>query len=286
MKVALVSLDPSWEDVSANLDACRSRIQRAAKLGAELVVFPEMTLTGFSMNATSSAEHVGDSSSIRALADAAVDNRVNVAFGMVLHGSQRPRNAMVVLDGHGELRAVYGKVHPFSLGGEHEHFEAGDELVVTDLDGMAFGLAICYDLRFPEMFAAMAGDCDVILVIASWPAPRIEHWFALLRARAIESQCYVVAVNRTGADGAGMDHPPSSCVFGPGGDALEPAAADGDIAVFDVDPAVVRAYRSKLSFLPDRVPAVYARPVTRGQSATDAADATGAAGTADAAGAS
>lgn len=263
MKVALVSLDPAWEDVLANLETCRARVRRAAELGAGLVVFPEMALTGFSMNATSSAEHVGDSSSIRALADAAVASGVGVAFGMVIHGERRPRNAMVVLDGHGVQRAVYGKVHPFALGGEHEHYEAGDELVVAELDGVAFGLAICYDLRFPELFRAMAADCDALLVIASWPVQRIEHWFALLRARAIESQCYVVAVNRTGADGAGMDHPPSSCVFGPGGESVAAVATDGDIAVFDVDPAVVRAYRSKLPFLPDRVPAVYARPVKR-----------------------
>jgi omega-amidase len=283
VKVALVSLDPTWEDVAANLDACRARIQRAAELGAELVVFPEMVLTGFSMGATSSAEHAGDSPSIRSMADAAVASGVCVAFGMVLHGTQRPRNAMVVLDEHGVQRAVYGKVHPFSLAGEHAHFEAGAELVVADLAGVAFGLAICYDLRFPELFAAMAADCDAFLVIASWPAPRIEHWFALLRARAIESQCYVVGVNRTGADGAGMDHPPSSCVFGPGGDAMEPVTTHGDIAVFDVDPAIVRAYRSKLRFLPDRVPAVYARPVTHAPPAAGPADAAHAVDTAGAA---
>jgi omega-amidase len=260
MKVALVSLDSLWEDKAGNLELCRERVARAAALGADLVAFPEMTLTGFTMNATSAAEPAGESLRVWVLAAAAAEHRVHVAFGVVLEGEQRPRNTLVVVDREGGERARYAKVHPFSRAGEHVHYERGLDAVVVDLGGVRLGLSICYDLRFPEFYAAMAQSCDALLVAASWPAARIEHWLTLLRARAIEAQCCVLGVNRTGRDGAGVEHPASSRAFGPGGESLAPVAADGDIELFAVDAGAVREYRQSFPVLQDRVPSIYARP--------------------------
>jgi omega-amidase len=263
MRVALVSLDPEWEDKVASLERCRERIARAAALGAELVAFPEMTLTGFTLNATAITEAAGDSETITAFSALAAAHQVAVAFGVVLDGRDRPRNALVVVDGAGVERARYDKIHPFTNGGESLHYERGEDPVLVDLGGVAFGLSICYDLRFPELYAALAGECDVHLVIASWPAARIEHWLTLLRARAIEGQCYVLGVNRTGRDGHGVDHPRSTRAFGPTGEPLAAVAADGDVELYDIDAAYVRAHRNRFPVLPDRLPATYRRPPKR-----------------------
>jgi omega-amidase len=260
MNVALVSLDSLWEDKAGNLQLCRDRIRRAVALGADLVVFPEMVLTGFTMNVTSASEPPAGSPTLQAFSAAAAEHAVNVAFGMVLDGEQRPRNTLVVMDREGRERARYAKLHPFTYGGEHVHYERGRDAVVVELAGVRFGLSICYDLRFPEMYAAVAQECDVFLVAASWPAVRIEHWLTLLQARAIEGQCCVLGVNRTGLDGSGVEHPPSSRAFGPAGERLEPVAVDGDIELFAIDAGVVRRYRERFPVLPDRIPAVYSRP--------------------------
>jgi omega-amidase len=263
MRVALISLDPVWEDKAASLELCRERIATAAALGADLVAFPEMTLTGFTLNATAITESAGESETINAFSAAAAAHHVAVAFGVVLDGRDRPRNALVVVDGEGVERARYHKIHPFTNGGEPLHYERGDDPVVVELGGVAFGLSICYDLRFPELYAAVAESCDAYLVIASWPAARIEHWLTLLRARAIEGQCCVLGVNRTGRDGNGLDHPRSTRAFGPTGEPLAAIAVEDDVELFDVDAASVRAYRDRFPVLPDRSPATYQRPPKR-----------------------
>jgi predicted amidohydrolase len=125
------------------------------------------------------------------------------------------------------------------------------------LDDVAFGLAVCYDLRFPVMFAALAPECDALLVIANWPGRRIAHWETLLRARAIESQCAVLGINRTGTDGNGIDYPRSSHAFAADGSALEAVVCDGVIDVVDVDPAATRAYRDAFPVLTDARPELY-----------------------------
>jgi predicted amidohydrolase len=264
MRVAMVSLDQAWEAPGENLAACRAAAARAADLGAELVVFPELTLTGFTMNATPFAEDPRASPTIDAFAKIAADLGVHSAFGVALQGDARPRNTLVVVNRAGEEVARYAKVHPFTWAGEDAAYEGGGELVVACLDDVAYGLAVCYDLRFPGMFAALAPRCDALLVIANWPGRRITHWEALLRARAIEGQCAVLGVNRTGSDGKGIAYPRSSLGFAPDGTPLTPLASDHVIDVVTVDAEAVRACRTSFPVLRDARPDVYSRVNRRG----------------------
>ena len=257
MRIALASIDQLWEQKDGNLQLCRSAAQRAAARGAELIVFPEMTLTGFTMNAEAIAEPAHASSSIASMAMIARELQVAVAVGVVLQGRTRPENTLVVIDQHGAEVARYAKIHPFSHADEHEHYAGGDAAVHARVGDLVLGLTICYDLRFAELYNALARSCDAILVIANWPAARIDHWRALLIARAIECQCYVVGVNRTGSDGNGIAYAMSSYVVDPRGVLLEPDAEDGDIAVFTLDAALVASYRRAFPVLQDRRPALY-----------------------------
>lgn len=257
MRVALVSLEQQWEDKAENLSRCRALARRAAALHADLVVFPEMTLTGFTMNATSVAEHPADSPTIHAFAALARELRVALAFGVVLHGSARPTNSMCVVGAAGAELARYAKIHPFSHAHEDVHYEGGSALATAVIDDVAWGLSICYDLRFPELYTALAATCDALLVIANWPSPRIAHWNALLVARAIDAQCYVVAVNRTGTDGNGMHYPRSSQVIDPRGERVAPIAVDGEVELFTIDARTVEAYRRAFPALRDRRPELY-----------------------------
>jgi predicted amidohydrolase len=146
----------------------------------------------------------------------------------------------------------YRKIHPFSYSGEHERYDAGDQLTTVDVDGVRCSLFVCYDLRFADEFWAVADRTDCYLVPANWPAARREHWRTLLRARAIENQAYVVGVNRVG-EGGGLAYAGDSAIIGPFGEELADGADAGEaVLLADVDPAHVAEVRARYPFLSDR----------------------------------
>jgi predicted amidohydrolase len=257
VKIALASLDQAWEDKSANLRRCRELCGSAAERGADFVVFPEMTLTGFTMRAAAVAEPHESAPTTDAFAGLAREHELNIAFGVVLQGEQRPLNSLVVVDRTGSELARYAKIHPFSFVDEDEHYDAGDTLARACVADTTFGLTVCYDLRFPELYSSLAADCEALLVIANWPERRIEHWYALLRARAIDSQAFVVGVNRTGTDENGIVYPRSSRIYGPLGDRLQPEEPLDELEFFTIDPAVATRYRTAFPILRDRRPDLY-----------------------------
>ena len=144
----------------------------------------------------------------------------------------------------------YDKRHLFTYGGEHHTYTPGSQRTVVEWRGMRFLLQVCYDLRFP-VWSRNRGDYDVALYVASWPTPRVEAWKALLRARAIENQCYVVAVNRVGEDPS-CQYCGGSAVIDPYGKTLA-ACEDGCAceaeAVIDID--VLEDFRKKFPVLGD-----------------------------------
>jgi predicted amidohydrolase len=257
MRIALVSLDQAWEDKPANLERCAQHAAAAAVAGADLVVFPELTLTGFTMNAAAVAEAEDESPTVAAFRDLARAHDLHIAFGVALHGERHPRNTVVVLGRNGVELGRYAKLHPFSHADEDEHYEPGDSTTVVRIARMNTGLTICYDLRFPELYSSLAPSCDAILVIANWPAPRIEHWHTLLRARALDCQCFIIAVNRTGTDGTGMNYPRSSCIVHPRGTVLQPDQAAGELDIYAIDAGAAAQYRRTFPTLRDRRPDLY-----------------------------
>lgn len=257
MKVGIASLDQQWEDKPANLLRCRQLVARAAAFDADLVVFPEMTLTGFTMNAQAVAEPADDSPTIAAFKDLAREHNIHIAFGVVLHGDRKPQNTLVSVGRTGVELGRYAKIHPFSHADEDQYYEAGTELVTVTVARVTIGLTICYDLRFPELYSALAPSCTALLVVANWPDSRIGHWDTLLAARAIDCQCFVIAVNRTGHDGRGTRYPRSSQVRDPRGEPVPPDRTDDELDIFSLDPRIVIRYRRSFPTLRDRRPGLY-----------------------------
>lgn len=251
MRVAALQSEVVWEDPEANFERLRPWVAAAAGAGARLLVLPEMYSYGFSMETERIAEPV-DGPSTRFLIEEAE------RFGLWLAGSlpeqpegaDRPHNTLVVAGPGGEVHR-YHKIHPFSYAGENEHYQAGDRFVSVVIEGLCFTLFICYDLRFADEFWATAVETDVYLVVANWPERRRHHWQALLLARAIENQAYVVGVNRVG-EGGGLVYHGDSRIIDPMGEVLAAAAGRETLLIAEVDAATVRQTRQKLPFLLDR----------------------------------
>jgi predicted amidohydrolase len=251
MKVAAVQHDIVWEDPSATFALVEPMIAKAAAEGARLVVLAEMFSTGFSMDTQKIAEPV-DGLSTRFLVDQAARHGVWVAGSLPERpeGQSRPYNQLVLAAPDGSTHR-YAKIHPFSYAREEERFTAGTERVTVDVEGVACSLFVCYDLRFADELWALAPTTHCYLVVANWPEARRAHWRALLVARAIENQAYVVGVNRVG-HGGGLDYVGDSQIVDPLGEVLVEATGEEAVLVADVDPARVAEVREKFPFLADR----------------------------------
>jgi predicted amidohydrolase len=252
VKVAALQHDIVWEDRDATLRHLAPQVAAAAAAGARLVVLTEMFATGFSMDTHRTAEHL-DGPTVTWLHDRAATYDVWLAGSVPLLGAERalPTNALLVVGPDG-TRHRYDKVHPFSYAGEHERFAAGEvPAVVAEIEGVRFGLTVCYDLRFADQYWALARDVDAYLVVANWPDARRHHWRALLDARAVENQAYVVGVNRVG-EGGGLGYAGDSRVVDPTGEVLAAAAGGETMLLADLDPDVVTAIRTRFPFLQDR----------------------------------
>jgi predicted amidohydrolase len=264
MKIALVQFDCKLGDVDANVAAMVGHIAAAARDGADLVVFPETSDTGYDMPTIRRRAGPADrSAATRAsLAAAARAHGVNVIAGLTLaEPDGRICNASAAFARDGTLLGEYRKIHLFGgeTNREQDVFEAGDARRVVDLDGARVGMMICYDLRFPELARSLVLDgADVLVIVAAWPMARVDHWRLLSAARALENQCAVVAVNRAGFDGAGGAMGGRSSAFGPSGECLcDCDDASPRTVGCAIDPESIRAARRQFPWLRDRRPEMY-----------------------------
>jgi predicted amidohydrolase len=250
MKVAAVQHDIVWEDADETRERVRPLIAAAADEGARLIVLSEMFATGFSMNPEKVAEDEGGPSE-QFLLDRAADHNAYLIATIAQRGADgRYRNNAVVAAPDGTVHR-YAKIHPFSFAGEHERYAAGEKHLTVPIDDLNVSLFVCYDLRFADEFWALAERTDLYVVPANWPQPRHEHWRALLKARAIENQAYVLGVNRVGP-AKDLPHIGGSALIDPMGQALVEGGADEAVLVADADSGVVAEIRAKFPFLADR----------------------------------
>jgi len=254
MRIALVSLDQIWQDKKANFDRCFSIMANAKSSGCELVIFPEMTLTGYSLNMSAVAEPDDQSLTLNWFQEASSTIGLASIFGACLcdPATGRPRNTLCMARPDSETLIIYSKIHPFSFAGEDKVLEAGNHIGIAQIGEMNIGAAICYDLRFPELYAVMANQCDAIITIANWPTLRVSHWRSLLVARAIENQCFMFGVNRIGIDGNGLNYQKSSIVVTPDGELLEPVIPGHELDIYDIEPSDAATYRALFPTLRDK----------------------------------
>ena len=248
MRIGLIQYSPSWENKEVNKEKL---LQLTVGVdGVELFIFPEMTLTGFTMKSQNVSEGIqGDS--FRFFSELAKSKHSHIIAGVVENSKNHFYNTLIHILPNGDLVKIYRKIHPFTYSGENEHYSAGSRPAISKIKKWKIGLTICYDLRFPELFRKYGKKrAHLIVNIANWPDTRIEHWNTLLKARAIENQCYVAGVNRVGDDPK-LHYTGCSSVFDPMGKELVSVENEEKLITLKIDKNYVKEVRDNFPFLDD-----------------------------------
>ena len=259
VKVAAVQMASS-PHVGSNLTEAERLIDLAAEQGAKIVVLPEYfcIMGAKDTDKVNVREKVGDGPIQRFLAKMAKEHKIWLIGGSVPLVSNYPnkvRNSCIVFNDKGEQVARYDKIHLFGLdlGTEHYHeentIESGDKVVVVDTPYGKIGLSICYDLRFPELYRAM-GEVDMIVVPAAFTETTGKaHWETLVRARAIENLCYVIASAQGGYHISGRETHGNSMIVDPWGVILDRLPRGSGIVIANINPHYQQSLRASLPAL-------------------------------------
>lgn len=253
MKLAIVQMNILFGEPEKNFAEVEKYIEEASKSEVDVIVFPEMWNTGYALD---QLIELADEDGLRTkalLSRLAKKHNVNIVGGSVATKKEnRFYNTMYVTNKSGDIIAEYDKAHLFKLMDEHLFMEQGQRENIFELDGTTCGGVICYDLRFPEWVRihTLAG-AKVIFVPAEWPKKRIDHWQVLLQARAIENQCFVVAVNRVGDD-PNNEFNGHSMVVAPWGEVLMKDQTDEGMYFLEIDLHEVESVRKRIPIYQDR----------------------------------
>jgi len=246
LQVAVVQFDLVWESKQANLDRCDFIFQNIGE--ASLIVLPEMFTTGFSMNVKSLAEPM-DGPTVDWMSSRAEKLNAAIAGSAIIEENGNFYNRMIWATPDGNIQ-WYDKRHLFAIGDEHLNYTPGGQRVTIEWKGWRIRPLICYDLRFP-VWSRNQDNYDLLLYVANWPSPRHHVWKNLLIARALENQCWCVAVNRTGSDGMGLSYLGDSVLIDPRGTA-EWLGNQEVVRTFSLSYLELHTFREKFPILRDR----------------------------------
>lgn len=257
MKLGCIQLQVAFGDVEKNFSRVEEFIREAANKGAEIVILPEMWNTSYALEKLEGLADVDGERTKAFLSQLAKELHVHIVGGSVAtKKGDKFYNTMLVYNNEGELVGEYDKAHLFRLMDEHLHLSSGNtqnNFKLGDLDAAG---VICYDIRFPEWLRLHAlNGAKVLFVSAQWPTARIDHWKTLLQARAIENQCFVVAVNRISRNKDNFNG--QSMVIEPWGEILWTGGEDEELAIVDVDFTKVDEVRTRIPVYDDRRPELY-----------------------------
>jgi len=249
MRVALAQFDIVWEDPKSNLEKIKSFISN----DMDLLVFPEMFLTGFTMEPQAVAELMGGEH-IQSLQDLADEYEIGIMGSLVVEEDGKLYNRMILFSPN-QPKQTYDKRHLFTFGGEGRNYTSGsnDGLFRFRKNGEEWKICarICYDLRFPGWCRNMS-DYDLIVFVASWPEKRHHAWLNLIQARAIENQAYAIGVNRIGKDGNDLSYLGGSLAVDYNGEILINSGEKEGTKTVILEKEKMLHYREKLPFLQDR----------------------------------
>ena len=209
IKITIVQSDIIWENKTANLikyDNVLSKITEET----DLIVLPEMFSTGFLMNPEKFSENT-EGEAFTWLKNKSVEKNCVITGSIITKDNNKYYNRLIWFEPNGNSD-FYDKRHLFSFAGEDKHYTSGNKLLIKEIKSWKIRPLICYDLRFP-VWSRNRNNYDILIYIANWPERRKDAWSTLLKARAIENQCFVVGVNRIGIDGSGINHSGDSVVL-------------------------------------------------------------------------
>lgn len=223
LSITLIQSDIHWHKIDANLAAFEEKIWNAEK--SDVILLPEMFNTGFSMDARSMAERM-NGKTFKWLRNMSRQSGALLVGSYLVYENSNYYNRLISMEPDGNYSS-YDKRHLFRMTGEDKVFAAGNKIQIHEIKGWKINALICYDLRFPvwsrNIYDADTDSFlyDVLIYVANWPATRISAWDILLKARAVENNCYSVGLNRVGKDGIGVDYNGHSNIADPKGDIFE-----------------------------------------------------------------
>jgi len=256
-KLGLAQMEFRFGDPDENLSRVGDRVQRARAAEVDIVLFPELWASGYDLeHSTDHAAPLGEGM-FESVSELAREHELVIGGSLLEMDGGDIYNTFTLYDGEGTLLAHYRKIHLFRLLDEEKWLTAGDEIVQVDTRWGSIGLSTCYDLRFPEMYRAYAlAGVKLILIVAEWPQSRIDHWWKLLQARAIENQVYVAAVNKVGySQGAKLGG--QSAVIDPWGEVMVRGDRDESLLTATIDLDEVEKTRRAIPVFKDRNPDAY-----------------------------
>ena len=258
LKISLGQMQIALARPADNLAKARRMIGAAAADGAQLILLPELWSTGYDLeNARAQATALDDGIFAQVAAEAG-EQEIAIYGSLLERRGDAVMNCAAFYDASGELRGVYRKIHLFRLFDEHLWLGEGETATLLEAAWGATGLAICYDLRFPELFRRYAVNhgAKLMLLCAEWPLARVSHWRTLLQARAIENQCFVAATNSCGETG-GTVFGGHSMLIDPWGQIIAEAGEDECLLTAEIDLDEVARVRETIPVFEDRRPDAY-----------------------------
>jgi predicted amidohydrolase len=248
MKVALIQTELHWENPEANRNQFEKLINAITEK-VDLIVLPEMFSTGFTMNPIKVSESMSGET-IQWMISLAHSKASAIVGSLVIEENKHYYNRLVFVFPSGEIKK-YDKKHLFTLAGEDKIYTAGNEKQIIEYLDFKICLLICYDLRFP-VFSRNTEAYDALIYVANWPKLRVNAWNILLKARAVENQCFAIGVNRIGSDNNNHEYVGHSQIVDCLGNyILEPQETEG-VFITNLDKKDMLEIRKKLDFLADR----------------------------------
>lgn len=252
LSFTLIQTKLFWEDSTSNLEMLASKIG-SIKEKTQVVVLPEMFSTGFSMQPKLFAEKM-DGKTVQWMKQQASKNNIILCGSVIIEEDNKFYNRFIWMQPNG-IYATYNKKHLFAFAGENNHYTAGANQIITQTNGIKVKPLICYDLRFPVWARQQSNNpadmYDVLLYVANWPERRNHAWKSLLVARAIENQCYVIAVNRVGNDGNDISHSGDSMIINPLGEVVYCKTNEEAIFTYTINKHEIEEVRTKFPFYKD-----------------------------------
>ncbi|MCC6148287.1 MAG: carbon-nitrogen family hydrolase [Anaerolineaceae bacterium] len=255
--ISLAQMNIKQGDVKANFSSVLTSIAEAAASDSELLLLPELWSSGYDL-ANRSKYHRKNQHILPELLKAAQKHRLWIGGSWIEEDHGDFFNTFVLINSRGEIACKYSKVHLFGLMDEPQWFKGGRSMQVADFPWGKMGMAICYDLRFPELFRSYGLEgIPATILVAQWPARRINHWETLLKARAIENQMYMIAVNSVGQIG-GEIFGGKSMVINPWGETLVEGSTEyPSLLTTEINLDEVQGIRQSMPVFKDRRPEVY-----------------------------
>lgn len=258
LNISLAQMRIALGDTRRNYGVMNDMAVEASRRGSHLLVLPELWSTGYALQQSRELATQLNSGMFTQVTTVAKQNNISIVGSILEKRGLEVANSAAFFAPNGRMMGVYRKIHLFGLMDEDKWLQPGSAPLSIDLPWGTTSIAICYDLRFPELFRRYAVEgAKMIIIPAMWPIERIEHWRALLQARAIENQCYIVATNAAGETGDTVfgGH---SMIVDPWGKIIIEGGEEGPMLLTaEIELGVVDEVRQKIPVFKDRRPDLY-----------------------------